>query len=759
MSQLQVSKSQSQEDDKMRIVVKPHNFDEDFIAKDLPDYTFAKRLSPIVYLLESKELKEAYIGETTDVISRFGVHLDNDDKQRLSGVYLFWSRSFNKSATLDLEANLIKYMAADGNYRLLNASPGLTNHNYYNRLVYEKRFEVLWLELIQMGIAINSLKVIANRDIFKYSPYKALDRGQKSSLVKIMKAMLDESCKFIVMEGGAGTGKTVLAMFLLKLLNTDARNFSYRSLEEDKDIELINLAIELRKQYVDKKMALVIPMGSFRVTMTNVFDQVDGLNKGMVLAPADIAKQRYDFVIVDEAHRLRRRVNLGRYYKKFDSTCVDLGMDKYIATELKWVEKQSSKAVFFYDANQSIKPSDVLGGDFDALKEQPQTISDRLWSQFRVRGGDNYIKFIDEVFAGINSRVYQSKKYELLLFDRVKDMEKQIRLREEEFGLSRMAAGYAWQWKSKLKENKHLIDIVIEDGTVASEYRWNGVLEDWINSENSINEIGCIHTTQGYDLNYLGVIFGNEIAYDEQKKQIAIDGTKYHDLSGKNTLKKHPEKLKAFIINIYKTLMLRGIHGTYIYVCDPGLKSYLAQYIKSYRPLLSSSQITDKVSVAPDEDNSILRNKIPLYDLRAAAGSFSDFQKPENIIRWLDPPSDIKKNDDLFAIEVIGESMNEVIPNGSICLFRKYSGGSRNDKIVLVQYAETIDQDFGSMYTVKKYHSKKITTTDGSWQHDVITLLPQSRDSKYKTIELKFPDGSDESSYFKIIAIFDRILE
>jgi hypothetical protein len=103
---------------------------------------------------------------------------------------------------------------------------------------------------------------------------------------------------------------------------------------------------------------------------------------------------------------------------------------------------------------------------------------------------------------------------------------------------------------------------------------------------------------------------------------------------------------------------------------------------------------------------------------------------------------------------VVGESMNKIIPNGSICLFRKYSGGSRNGQIVLVENTNFEDQDFGSHYTVKEYESKKYQDEDG-WRHQSIILKPRSYDESYSDIELK----DDELNNFKVIGIFQKVLE
>ena len=151
----------------------------------------------------------------------------------------------------------------------------------------------------------------------------------------------------------------------------------------------------IKAKYPKPNMALVIPMSSFRNTLKKVFRNIKGLKSSMVIGPAEVAKNTYDIVLVDESHRLRRRVNLGAYFGAFDKACIRLELDKYTASELDFVIKQSEKTILFYDEGQSIKPSDVKKEDFDRLKKTKGTHIEYLKSQFRVRGGNGYVKFIE----------------------------------------------------------------------------------------------------------------------------------------------------------------------------------------------------------------------------------------------------------------------------------------------------------------------------------------------------------------------------
>jgi len=726
-----------------QVEIKHYNFENTLINGFVTNH-YVKDLWPLVYILSDGKSKQAYVGETADAISRFSTHLKNETKSKLTSIHLITSEKFNKSATLDIESNLIKYMSGDGVFELLNGNLGLANHNYYQKKeVYWEIFNSVWNSLRSEGITKHSIEHIDNSDLFKYSPYKSLTNDQSRGLYEMLKCLLDRENKNIIVEGGAGTGKTILAIFLFKILSVHIQDFNFQEFgeEEKKYFELIET---IREKIPNPKMALVVPMSSFRTTLKKVFKNIKGLSAKMVIGPAEVTKNKFDILIVDESHRLRRRVNLGAYFGAFDKACERLGLDKHINSELDWVTRQANQTMLFYDEGQSIKPSDTKKEDFEALKNAKNTSIYKLNSQFRVKGGNAYVEFVDSLLhcqLDDKKEPFKSKDYEMVMFDSLPEMVEQIKLRNVENGLSRLIAGYSWEWKSN--KNKEAFDIQIGD----LKLKWNGTSNDWINSPNSINEVGCIHTTQGYDLNYSGIIFGNEISFDQVDHRIVIKEENYFDKNGKQSIS-DPEELRSFIINIYKTILLRGIKGTYIYVCDPHLRKYFETFISVEREVDKiNSQIFETEYVLPYE------NSVPLFDLKVAAGEFGKMQEVEDF-QWVKLPEHIQVSDDLFVCQVVGDSMNKIIPNGSYCLFRKYTGGTRNGKIVLVENTNLQDEDFGSCYTIKEYLSKKIRTEEG-WEHQSIILKPQSMDSKYKDIILT----DDEMSIFKVIGVFECVID
>ena len=701
---------------------------------------WVKSQYPLVYFIKNNEKKNAYVGESTNGLMRIRNHLSNPAKKDLNKISIIGSGQFNKSATLDIESKLIQYIQAEGSFELQNGNGGHTLHNYYQRDLYEKIFNEIWIKLLEKKLVSKTLEDIENSSLFKYSPYKSLNADQYDSVIKIIEALTSDTESMIMVDGAAGTGKTVLATYLIKLLVSDF-SVDEDSLYNEDAIREINALKKFKEKYPKPKIGFVIAMSSLRETIENVFHSIPGLTKSMVLSPADTFKTEYDILIVDESHRLRRYKNIS-WMGAFKKNNEKLSLDD-TGNELDWIIANSKKQVLFYDEQQSVKPSDIPKDRFDQLKEKSNTIKLFLKSQMRVKAGNDYIAFVDHLLnlESEDLKKYTIENYELLLFDSLKDLYHELGLRNEKFGLARLVAGYSWEWKSDPKRkfpDLNAIDIEI-DGL---QFQWNRTYNDWINSPTSFEEIGCIHTTQGYDLNYAGVIFGKEIILNPETNKIEIIAENYFDKYGKNGTES--DELKEYVISIYKTLMYRGQRGTFVYVCDENLRDFLKQHIPSY-------QKTSPFRVIETKDVKPYINSVPVYNLKATASDFSDLQNPEEL-EWVELPGNISPQKGMFICQVIGESMNQVIPNGSWCLFRADTGGSRNGLITLVEMTDYTDPDSGSNYTVKEYSSKKTESEDG-WQHEEIVLLPSSTEA-YEPIVLR----DEETVGLKVVGLFVKVI-
>lgn len=131
---------------------------------------------PVVYIINDKN--EVYIGETTDVSIRANQHYAKEERRKLNKITIIDDEEANKSSILDLESFLIKYMSADGKFKLQNSNKGLQNHNYFRRNIYTNKFKEIWQELKLMGLVEKELKDIYNSNLFKFSPYKSLENDQ-----------------------------------------------------------------------------------------------------------------------------------------------------------------------------------------------------------------------------------------------------------------------------------------------------------------------------------------------------------------------------------------------------------------------------------------------------------------------------------------------------------------------------------------------------------------------------------------------------
>jgi len=505
----------------------------------IKDYKFGQDW-PVVYMIENGQ--EIYIGETGNAYVRSSQHYDNPERSKLSQIHLITDEEYNKSATLDIEAWLIEYISADGIFRLQNGNSGLRNHNYYDREKYKAKFELIWQKLKEKALVKNELIQIKNSDIFKYSPYKSLTEDQIIVAEDLYKNIITGTQKTFIINGQPGTGKTILAIYLIKFLKEQ---------EKTKNLEV----------------GLVIPMTSLRGTLRKVFSKITGLKSNLVIGPNDVTKKKYDLLIVDEAHRLKRRINITNY-RSFDETNKIFGLNES-GTELDWILRSSKQQIFFYDKNQSVRPSDIPHQSIANL----DAIHYNLMSQVRISAGEQYVNFIDDLFDLQSVQNYTFPNYDFKIYDNIHNMVSDIKQKDKEFSLSRVVAGYAWPWVTK--NNGEGYDIEIDGLKLV----WNRTNQNWVNSPNAINEVGCIHTVQGYDLNYVGVIIGPELSYDDVNNKLVVDIKKYMDINGKRSITSI-EELKRYIINIYKTLLTRGINGTYIYIVDKKFAEYFKGRMK-----------------------------------------------------------------------------------------------------------------------------------------------------------------------------------
>ena len=546
---------------------------------------------PVVYLISNSH--QVYIGETSSASIRFRQHLDNPERKRLKEIHILFDTEFNKSAILDIEQSLIQLVSADNIYEILNKNGGQSQkHNYYQREKYQAKISAIWSQLQKKKLATKDYEVIINSDLFKFSPYNSLTEEQTVACFTVLDDAIDMLNKDIkgafVLHGAAGTGTTVVLINIINRL-VNATDFEM----DDTDVEeALSPYLRIRRKiadYVNKhgplKVALVLPMASIRKTLKTVFRKTKhGLKADMVIGPADVSNEEYDILLVDEAHRLPQYKNISwrGTYKANTTSIFGQSANPEDYTTLDWILRRSKYSILVYDNAQTVKGSDITEEQFvNAFDKEDVAIKHwTLQTQMRCKGGHDYIDYLNDIF-NCNSDLPRKEiiDYDFKLFDHVDDMVNAIKEKDKVFGLCRTVAGYSWRWISKgCSSVEEVRRLGLEDITIEGhKYIWNMSDEEWILRPSAKDEIGCIHTTQGYDLNYVGVIFGEEIDYDKVNNQITIDPSRHFDSNVQNGAS--PEQLKQYLMNSYKVMMSRGIKGCYVYVCNPSLKEYLSKYI------------------------------------------------------------------------------------------------------------------------------------------------------------------------------------
>ena len=577
---------------KLDFEVKEYEFDENTLNNINPKYVNW----PVVYLINNKN--KVYIGETSNIKSRMRQHLNNPDRDFLEEINIIFDEKFNKSAILDIEQNLIRMFYADtrftSNDGILNKNNGQSSkHNYYQREMYLNKVENIWKELQKKKLANNSYSSIVNSDIYKYSPFTSLTNEQEEIMCKIINNILDSlekktTNKTSIITGLAGTGKTILAINLIyNIVSADFTNIDTFSDEEDiEDLSEYDRTIHRLRNYIlyngKIKIGFVVPMSSLRKTLRKVFRAIDKkkLSK-IIIAPGDVTKNEYDVIICDEAHRLAKYKNIANM-GYFREKCQELGIDENISTQLDWISLKSKYKVLFYDGNQTIKGSDIPTDKMDELIKKNSDKCYALTTQLRCKSGELFLSNIDSLFkCSLKGKIESSKDFEIKVFNDVNEMIEKIKQLDRRIGLCRNVAGYDWEWISKSKSideirKNDLYDFNFE----GKKYIWNHTNEGWILSSNAVNEIGCVHTVQGYDLNYVGVIIGPDLSYNKEENKIEVHINELKDANVKRGTDE--EEVQKYIINTYKVLLERGIRGCYVYACDKNMQEYLKEHMEAY---------------------------------------------------------------------------------------------------------------------------------------------------------------------------------
>jgi hypothetical protein len=531
----------------------------------------------------------------------------------------------------------------------------------------------------------------------------------------------------LIVEGGPGTGKSVVAINLL--------------------VELTNH--ELVAKYVTRNSA---PRLVYEAMLTGTFtrNRISNMFSGSG-SYYSMAANSFDCLIVDEAHRLNERS--GRY--------------NYGENQIKEIISASAFSIFFIDEDQKVTLKDI--GDKEEIRRWAKQLNVdvtelKLESQFRCNGSDGYLSWLDNTLQirQTANEILKSNEYDFRIVDSPTELHNIIREKNKEKNKARLVAGYCWKWISK--RSPQLKDIVI-DGYKAT---WNLDTDGqaWLIKPDSVSEVGCIHTCQGLELDYVGVIVGpdlivrNGIIITQPKERAGTDKSIH---GWKSLFREKPDatmaRLDRIIKNTYRTLMTRGQKGCYVYFTDKDTEQYFKSYIEisttseEKQAVSSRSNVIDfreRIINIVDEEKKY-NEYLPVYSLEAAAGNFGEgMAVQEN--GWIKVDIGKKLNRRMFVAHVVGHSMEPLIPDNSYCVFRAGIQGTRNNKIVLVQHSSIADHETGGKYTVKKYTSRKKFQENDTWEHEEIILHPIN--NSYKPIIISNPEEGE----FNVIAEFIQVL-
>lgn len=540
----------------------------------------------------------------------------------------------------------------------------------------------------------------------------------------------------LIVNGGPGTGKSVIALNLMADLLNGGYNAHYATGS---------------RAFTETLRKIIGTRGSVQFKYFNSYG---------IAEPDSV-----DVLICDESHRIRE-YSWSMYTPKANRTNTP---------QIEELINAAKVCVFFIDDRQVVRPNEVGSKSHIAghANKMNCDISDyRLDVQFRCAGSESFVNWINNTLGiepTANVLWQGDANFDFRIFETPQEVEDEIRKKENKGISARLTAGFCWPWSKKPTSDGSLVeDVIIED------YKrpWNARPEAtrlapgipksnfWAYDPNGINQVGCIYTAQGFEFDYVGVIVGKDLVYDFKEQEWV--GKKEHSFD--TVVKRSKEKFVDLVKNTYRVLLSRGLKGCYVCFLDKDTEHFVRSRIDKTAFAIKDAEVSKQ------EDGQILpfrylqpeevrpyENCVPLYDLKIAAGSFSDEQSiftDSEECRWVELREPLPHKQGLFVAQVIGESMNRRIANGSYCLFKSVKGGSRQGKVVLVQHREIQNDDMGGHFTVKIYSSTKNYSRDGTWKHKEITLRPDTTTDGYETIVL----DAEEKDQLKVIAELVAVL-
>ncbi len=531
---------------------------------------------PTVYLVydETKPATyDVYVGETNNIEQRTQQHLLDDVHRRQDWKYLADSQSskllvighehFNKSLTLDIENKMMLYMSGVASVKRLNNRRENQQNKYYTADERDTIFSKIWRKLNQFDQNLFPVEsVIQDSALFKASPFHALTTEQEHArelILRRIEAVLrsNKGHQLILVEGEAGSGKTVLLSTLFYQLWQLGQDKNYSDFSVSQNYLLVNHDEQVK---VYDNIARKLGMDTTHVSKPTRF-----INQHSAESPADI-------VLVDEAHLLWTQ---GKQSYRGKNQLKDI-MDRARLTVAVFDPKQILKTEEYLTSNEVKALETKVGQQGNLIKFK---------TQMRMNASEATTMWIRELIdRRVVSKIPKDDNYDLRIFNDPVEMYDAIKRKasDEESGLSRVLATFDWPYKSGSQE----VDYVTVGNLslpwnlqlpLSPEQRGQGKKLAWAEQNQTIGEVGSTYTIQGFDLNYSGVIIGPSVKYRDGKIIYDPKLSSNKRATERRTLSSGEKNFvyEDLLPNELNVLLTRGVNGLYIYAVDDELRSAL----------------------------------------------------------------------------------------------------------------------------------------------------------------------------------------
>lgn len=540
---------------------------------------------PVVYIIYKKNKKDkydVYVGETNNIRQRTRQHLIEDPKNRSDwadfraaknvNMVVIGHNLFNKSLTLDIENKMMLYMSGVSSVQNLNNRRENDQNKYFTEDDRDDIFSKVWRQLRKLDNNLFPLEqIIRDSALFKASPFHKLtpEQFEAKNLVqeRIMNVLMaDEEDQLILVQGEAGSGKTVLLSTIFYQLFQYSKSNDHPQFNDLKMNLIVNHDEQL-KVYRD----ILIKLG-----ITNSKDE-DTVSKATRFINNHDPKNKVDIVLIDEAHLLWTQ-----------------GKQAYQGeNQLDDIMKRSKVTVAIFDPKQVLKTEEYLEkSDIKSIRDKANRQGNliELKNQLRIQADDqtiSWIRAITDERRQILPLHSDEEGYDLKIFDDAAEMFKQIKQKnadQENSGISRLVATFDWPYTQKKRSDGELW--MVTAGNL--ELPWNLQLKAdrsinklaWPEQKQTIDEVGSTYTIQGFDLNYCGVIIGPSVTYRDGKVQFDPSKSKNKNAIHRRELSSTKKKVYVsdeLLANELNVLLTRGVNGLYIYAVDENLRNKLLQ--------------------------------------------------------------------------------------------------------------------------------------------------------------------------------------